>query len=427
MNKFKIILPVLFLTLIFVLFSCNSERPTPPDDVQPKENALQPKEGKPSAINLDDVIGYAQQGMIKDCPFNVLDSKLEQVKAKWGNPEKVEKAGYGSYATYKNIVLGFNEKKEIFDLRSNAKELNDLTFENIEEALGEPSDIRELNDEKIYVYVLQENIELKFIIPKNKTGVDHISVFNPQRVMRESQADKDYMLEIKGTSNQLTTGAWEKMQNWRKQIILFSKGQENVYVNGPNKKMVALTFDDGPDGEVTPAIVDILDEYNVPGNFFFLGKEVVKHLDVVKAAYEKGNLILSHTYSHVDLTKLDQNAVRLEIDKTGEAIKSVTGKEPAILRTPYGETNKQVAAIAREEGYSIVLWSIDTLDWSQKETENIVKNVIENVRNGDIILMHSDSEKTETKKALPIMIEALQKRNFEIVDLETLLQIKAYK
>jgi peptidoglycan/xylan/chitin deacetylase (PgdA/CDA1 family) len=129
----------------------------------------------------------------------------------------------------------------------------------------------------------------------------------------------------------------------------------------------------------------------------------------------------------VELTKLGKEDIRTEIDKAGKTIKSVIGKEPAIIRTPYGDTDAQVASVSKQEGYSIVLWSIDTLDWSQKDSTNIVKNVVDNIRNGDIILMHSDSDKSETKKALPLLIEELQKRNFEIVDLETMLNVKAYK
>jgi peptidoglycan/xylan/chitin deacetylase (PgdA/CDA1 family) len=129
----------------------------------------------------------------------------------------------------------------------------------------------------------------------------------------------------------------------------------------------------------------------------------------------------------VELTKLGKEDIRTEIDKAGKTIKSVIGKEPAIIRTPYGDTDTQVASVSKQEGYSIVLWSIDTLDWSQKDSTNIVKNVVDNIRNGDIILMHSDSDKSETKKALPLLIEELQKRNFEIVDLETMLNVKAYK
>ncbi|WP_066291111.1 polysaccharide deacetylase family protein [Bacillus sp. FJAT-29937] len=429
MKMQNIIKLTVYLSLLFLISACNFVKNPPPENIHQKENALQPKEVKPSAINLDEVLEKAQTGMIIDSPFNVLNSNLEQVKAQWGEPDKVDKAGYGSYASYhnKNVVLGFNMEDEIFDARSYRENLNEVTLELIEEAFGEPSDIRELSHEKIYVYILKENIELKFVIPKNKTGVNHISVFNPQRAMEKSQADNEYSLDIRGVSNQLTAAAWRKMQNWREQIVLFSHEQKNVYINGPNRKMVALTFDDGPDVTVTPAIVDILDEYQVPGSFFFLGKEVVKHPDVVKDAFEKGNLILSHSYNHIDLTQLNIEEIRMEIDKAGEAIKSVIGREPAILRSPYGETNDQVAAVAQEEGYSIILWSIDTLDWSQMEAENITNNVVENVRNGDIILMHSDSDKTETQRALPHIIEALQEQGFEMVDLETLLHVKAYK
>ncbi|MFZ7944953.1 MULTISPECIES: polysaccharide deacetylase family protein [Bacillaceae] len=166
---------------------------------------------------------------------------------------------------------------------------------------------------------------------------------------------------------------------------------------------------------MTPEIIDILAAYHVKGNFFFLGNKVKEHPDVVKQAFNQGNLVLSHSNHHVELTKLSKEAARKEIDDAGEEIQSVIGKEPAFLRTLYGDTNAQVAAISKQEGFSIVLWSIDTLDWSQKDSQNIVNNVIANVRNGDIILMHSDSDKIETKKALPLLIEELQKRNFEIV------------
>lgn len=153
----------------------------------------------------------------------------------------------------------------------------------------------------------------------------------------------------------------------------------------------------------------------------------MEHPEVVKKAFTQGNLVLSHSFNHVELTKLNNEAVRKEIDNAGQAIKSVIGKEPAILRTPYGDTNAQVAEVSSQAGYSIVLWSIDTLDWSQKDAKNIVANVMENVRNGDIILMHSDTDKIETKKALPMIIQELQKRNFEIVSLDDLLNIKAYQ
>jgi peptidoglycan/xylan/chitin deacetylase (PgdA/CDA1 family) len=429
LNALKnIVLFVLILSFATMLTACVTQKTAPKEKSPPKHNELEPKEVKPSTSNLDEVKEKAQKGLVVESPYNVIVSTMKQVKVEWGEPDKVDQAGSGYYATYnkKDVVLGYTAAGEIFDVRSYAKDLNEITYKMIEERLGKPTQVREANNETIYVYQLSSKIELKFIIPNNGNGVDHISIFNPERAVVES-AKLDYILDIKGRSNQLSAQAWEKMQNWRKQVVLFSKGQENVYVNGPNKRQVALTFDDGPDITVTPAILDILDKYNVKGNFFFIGSKVNKHPEVVKNAYNKGNLVLSHTYNHVELTKLGTKEIHTEIDNAGKAIKSVIGKEPAILRPPYGDVNEQVAAVSREEGYSLVLWSIDTLDWSQKEAKNIVRNVMDNVRNGDIILMHSDSDKTETQKALPLIIEALQKKNFEIVDLETLLNVKAYQ
>ncbi|MBS4190600.1 DUF4309 domain-containing protein [Bacillus sp. FJAT-49705] len=430
MYKQRIMTLILCLVFFTVTLACQSEKIPPAEKTQPQENASHPKEEKPpQTAYLDEVMARAQKGMTSDSPYNVLNSSMKQVKAEWGEPDQVDKVGFGYYATYKNknVVLGFNELGQVFDIRSYAKDLRTVTVKEAEEAFGEPMDIRMVNDEYIYVYKLNESIELKLIIPKNMKGIDHISVFNSQRKIVNKHTDDEYKLDIKGKSNQLTAQAWGKMQNWREQIVQFSNEHENVYTNGPNKKMVALTFDDGPDEIVTPAIIDILNEYKVKGNFFFLGSEVKKYPDVVKEAYVKGNLVLSHSYNHVDLTSLSKEKIQAEVDQAGNAIQAVIGQEPAILRTPYGETNDKVASIAEQEGYSIVLWSIDTLDWSQKESSNIVNNVIENVRNGDIILMHSDSEKTETAKALPLIIEALQEQNFEIVDLETLLGVKAYQ
>ncbi len=429
LSKLRKVIPMVCFFSILILTACDSQKETPLAPLPSKQNALQPKDVGSSHHLLDKVVEKAKKGMVVDSPFNVLDSTIAQVKAEWGEPDKVDKVGNGNYATFnkQNVVLGFNETGDIFDIRSYSKDLKGATFETIKKTLGQPYQVNQVNNETIYVFQIASNIELKWIIPNATKVVDHIAVVNPQRTNTEVGPSKsDYILDIRGTSNQLTSTAWQSMLNWRKQIALFSKQQENVYINGPNRKMVALTFDDGPDGVITPAIIDILAEKQVKGNFFFLGSEVIKHPDVVKKAYDKGNLVLSHSYNHVDLTKLAKEDIRIEIEKAGATIKTIIGKEPAILRTPYGETNAQVAEISREEGNSIVLWSIDTLDWSQKEAGNIVKNVTDNVRNGDIILMHSDSEKIETKKALPLIIDALQERNFEIVDLGTLLSEKPY-
>lgn len=420
MNKKSILV---ICMLLILLTACHADNSASSEQLQQREDGLQPKEDHQASDLLNRVMEKAQSGMTLGSPYNVLDSDIDEVKAEWGKPDNEDQAGKGFYATYqsKSFAYGFNKSGDIFDVRSYAKELNEITSVQIEDRYGQPDQLRETDSEEIYVYKLDQQIELKFIIPKGEKGVHHLSVINPER------AKDEYILDIKGESNQLSASAWESMKEWRQQMVSFAREHKNVYINGPNKKQVALTFDDGPDGKVTPAIIDILNKYKVKGNFFFLGSHVEAHPQVVKKAYNSGHLVLSHSYNHVELPKLTAKEIKIEIERAGNSIKSVIGKEPAIIRTPYGETNKQVVEIAQQEGYSVVLWSIDTLDWSQKEASNIVNNVMIHVRNGDIILMHSDSKKTEAAKALPDLIEGLEEKGFEMVDLETLLNIKAYQ
>ncbi|MBS4196804.1 polysaccharide deacetylase family protein [Lederbergia citri] len=418
--------PILLIILILftILSGCSTKKSLPIEDLPSNNNEWHPKEVSPSSFEIEQIVKLANNGMVIDSPFTVFESTIQQVRSDWGEPDQIDEVAGGSYATYKerNTVFGFNQDGEIYDVRFYNNNLRELTIEEVEHEIGQPIDIRKNNQESIYVYELKNEIELKMIFPNDTKRLGHISIYNPALAKAEQ-----YVLDIKGNSNQLSDKAWKNMQNWRDQIKKFTVEHKNVYLNGPNKKRVALTFDDGPDDIITPAIINILNDYKVKGNFFFLGTNVKLHTDVVRKAYESGHLVLSHSLNHIELSKLGKGEVEKEIVSAGEEIQSVIGKKPAIIRPPYGETNEQVVSVSEEQGYSIVLWSIDTLDWSQRESTNIVDNVVKNLRNGDIILMHSDSDKTETEKALPLMIEALEKMDFEIVNLEDLLNIKAYQ
>lgn len=331
-------------SITMLLTACNPEKPNPSKNVQPKQNAIQPKEINQTYLKeLDEIKNWAQKGMVKDCPFNALESTISQVTTEWGEPDKIDQAGAGTYATYdnKNTVFGYNKAGEIFDVRSYETDLKKITDKMVVKVYGKPKEIRVSTNENIYVYEWGQEIQLKLIIPKSGHVIDHISIFNLKRTT-VTTIKNNYILDIKGKSNQLSDSAWASMQKWRKDIVLFAKNQKNVYINGPDEKKVALTFDDGPDEVITPAIIEILGNYQVKGNFFFIGSNVSKHPDVVKNAFNNGNLVLNHSYNHVELTKLGKEAIRLEIDRAGQAIKSVIGKEPAILRTPYGDTNEKV-------------------------------------------------------------------------------------
>jgi hypothetical protein len=106
----------------------------------------------------------------------------------------------------------------------------------------------------------------------------------------------EYTLEIKGNSNQLSPKALKNMSLWRENIVAFAqKHRDSIYLNGPNSNKVALTFDDGPDNINTPAIIDSLKKYNVKGSFFFVGSLVKRYPEVVRYAFDNGNLVLNHS------------------------------------------------------------------------------------------------------------------------------------
>jgi len=184
-------------------------------------------------------------------------------------------------------------------------------------------------------------------------------------------------LDILGKSNNLTSKQQESMDKWRTEIVeMAGKKVGKLYINGPSdSKQVALTFDDGPDGKVTPEILDILKSRNVNASFFLIGNNAKKYPDVVKRAYSEGNLVLNHSMDHPDFMKLTQDQMMQEVTGTEDTIFSIIGKRPAIIRPPYGSVSQEELDTLNASGCKVVIWSIDTLDWSQKESSNIAKNV----------------------------------------------------
>ncbi len=252
-----------------------------------------------------------------------------------------------------------------------------------------------------------------------------------QPVDAGSKSDKVSIvpMEILGEWKNLTKKQQASMKKWRDEIVdLAGKNEGKLYINGPaERKQVALTFDDGPDGMVTPEILDILKAKEVNASFFYIGNSVKKHPDVEKRVYNEGNLVLNHSMCHPDFHNLAPDKMMKEITDTEDAIYSITGKRPALVRPPYGSVSKEELELLNSSGCKAVIWSSDTLDWSQKDSTSITGNVLDNVRNGDIILMHSNGDKKATAEALPGMIDGLKAKGYTIVTLDKLLGIDAYK
>lgn len=432
MHKHKLLV-IIVTAFILLLTACQSkvDQQTTPDvndEEKQEQEQIDEKDESPNFDIIDSIVEAAESGKVPEAPFSTENTSFEEIKEQWGDPNQVDQAGYGYYAAYeeKGITIGYIKEGAVFDIRSYSESLNTITYEMLVEALGEPNEKRVNGNDDILVYQLPEDIQLKFIIPQFEEGVHHISVFNQKTLKTTSQ---EYVLDIKGISGHLPPKTWESMLAWRKEIQIFSQAYDNMWLNGPDQPQVALTFDDGPDEEnVTNAVIDILDQYGVKATFFFVGENVEKHPEVVQKAFDSGHLILGHSYKHENLKSKNFQGVVEDLQITEAAIEEVIGKAPAAFRPPFGDTDFDVVNAAKQEGYNIILWSIDTIDWADGTvSEEIVDNVLSNVRNGDIILMHTTKERVETPKALPIIIEGLQERGFDIVDIATMLDIEPYK
>ncbi|MGX7414192.1 polysaccharide deacetylase family protein [Enterococcus caccae] len=188
----------------------------------------------------------------------------------------------------------------------------------------------------------------------------------------------------------------------------------------PNKKYISLTFDDGPNPETTPRLLDILKEKGVKATFFMLGQNVVKHEALVKRVAEEGHEVASHSYSHPQLTGVDAQRVKDEVQKTDKAIYHAIGKLPTDFRPPYGAVNKDVAKII---GKPIIQWSVDSQDWQSHNAQAIIKRIDETAYNDTIVLMHDIHP--ETVDAVATVIDRLRGEGYEILPSNDLLGKKA--
>jgi peptidoglycan-N-acetylglucosamine deacetylase len=209
---------------------------------------------------------------------------------------------------------------------------------------------------------------------------------------------------------------------------------------GYHPKKVALSFDDGPDPEWTPKILDILKKYNVKGTFFMIGETAEDYIGVMRRVYREGHEIGNHTWTHPDISEISTRQVDLELNLTERLFASELGVQPLYFRPPYSidqepDTNDQAAPVERIEGlgYVIVGNKIDTNDWDEhprKTPQEIIDSVFQQIKDmetkpwnrGSIILLHDGGgDRSVTIATLPKLIEALRARGYQIVPVSELV------
>jgi len=201
--------------------------------------------------------------------------------------------------------------------------------------------------------------------------------------------------------------------------VVAGKRELPIYSVEKQDKQIAISFDASWGADKTIAILDILDKYNVKTTFFLVGGWVEKYPDMVKEIAARGHEIGNHSDTHPHMSQLSEKAIRDELRIMSDRVEKLTGVRPTLFRPPYGDYNNRVIQVSRAEGYEAVQWSIDSLDWKDRGTEDIIKQCTHRVDNGDIVLFHNDSN--DIVNALPSVIQYYQGLGFEIIPVSQLL------
>jgi peptidoglycan/xylan/chitin deacetylase (PgdA/CDA1 family) len=195
-----------------------------------------------------------------------------------------------------------------------------------------------------------------------------------------------------------------------------------------DEKVVALTFDDGPDPRFTPGILDSLDQYGVKATFFEIGRNMVKHPDIVKEVLRRGHVIGNHTYTHPHNIEADTQAqISSELERCEKVIEKMTGRRAHLFRPPRGLVDGTVFTVAEEQGYKTILWTVCADHHDAPTPEDMAARVLKHIRPGAIILAHDGQFCTRWKDvaATPLIIQELKKRGYRFVTVPELLEIGA--
>lgn len=191
-------------------------------------------------------------------------------------------------------------------------------------------------------------------------------------------------------------------------------------------RRVALTFDDGPDPQRTPAVLDLLARQGVRATFFVVGARAEAHPELVRRMATEGHVVGNHSYTHswrFPLRSLGRTME--ELRRTGEVLHRITGRQPRLFRPPFGVTNPTIARAVRRLGLDPVGWSIRSLDTMGQSPERVAARILRRLHPGAVILLHDRCAGSE--RLVGLLVEGLRSRGLEPVTLPELFDIEAYE
>ena len=186
----------------------------------------------------------------------------------------------------------------------------------------------------------------------------------------------------------------------------------------PNKKAIALTFDDGP-SKYTREILASLAEVDGRATFFVVGERLDNYSETLQMEYDAGCQIGMHTYDHANLTKLSSSKILSEINSTNDLIYRYVGEYSTIVRPPYGSVNSTVKETVEQP---LINWSLDTRDWESRDANSVYNEIMSNVEDGDIVLMHDLY--SSTAEAVSMVLPKLVEEGYQLCTVEELFELK---
>jgi peptidoglycan/xylan/chitin deacetylase (PgdA/CDA1 family) len=205
----------------------------------------------------------------------------------------------------------------------------------------------------------------------------------------------------------------------------------NVYLKSiccakTQRRVVALTFDDAPNAQTTPQVLDVLKQYNVKAMFCLIGQEAERNPELVRRIIDEGHIVANHTYNHsASFTFATSKSVAEQLQRCNDAIYALIGRKPRIFRPPFGVTNPIIGKVVRKMKLTTVGWTIRSLDTIYGDKiESMCKRVVRRLHPGAVVLLHDRCANAD--KAVALLIERIIEQGYEIVPLQEMLNLEVY-
>ncbi|MBM7654969.1 polysaccharide deacetylase family protein [Neobacillus cucumis] len=193
-----------------------------------------------------------------------------------------------------------------------------------------------------------------------------------------------------------------------------------------SEKMIAVTFDDGPNPVYTTQLLDIFSEVQGKATFFMIGEQMNRHPEIVRKVYEQGHEIGNHTYSHAKMTELAEAECVEEVIRNEQLIYQLTGQKPVVLRPPYLDYNHETVSFMQQKGYPMIgALNLEAHDWEMPGVNHILSKSRECVKNGSILIFHDGyGDRSQSIEAVRILVSELKFQGYQLVTVSELLRME---